>query len=83
MAFERIDRTVDVRGQLCPYPLIEIKLALKRLAQGQVLEVLTDYEPAVTTTVPAFCEKTGDSFEVVEIKRKNWRVLIQKGTRSI
>lgn len=78
MAFEKTDHTLDVRGQICPYPLIEIREALRKLAQGQVLEVLTDYEPTVKTTVPAFCEKKGYPFKTVEVERKVWRVVIEK-----
>ena len=80
MALEKIDHTLDVRGELCPYPLIEIKVALKRLERGQVLEVLTDYEPTAKTTVPAFCAKTGYPFELTEAERNLWRVVIQKNT---
>ena len=82
MDMAKADRTIDVQGQICPYPAIEIKLALKRLAEGQALEVLTDYEPTVRTTVPALCERAGYPFEVTEIRRNAWRVLIRKGRRS-
>jgi tRNA 2-thiouridine synthesizing protein A len=80
MNIEKTDRSVDVRGQLCPYPVIEMKLALKRLGDGQVLEVLTDYEPTVRTTVPAFCERANYPFTINELERKTWQVLIQKHT---
>ncbi len=78
---DKVDRTVDVRGHICPYPLIELKVALKGIEPGMVLAVLTDSEPTVRTTVPAFCKKTGHSFEVNEVDRKFWRVLIKKSAR--
>lgn len=78
MAVDRIDRTIDVQGQICPYPFVEIKNALRELEQGQVLEVLTDYEPTVKTTIPSLCERKGHLFEVVETNGKAWRVFICK-----
>ena len=79
MSLENADRSIDVRGEICPYPTIRIKETLKKLTPGQVLEVLTDYEPAVRITVPGFCFQAGHGFEVVELDRKSWRVRIRKG----
>jgi len=70
---------IDVRGQICPYPLIGIKEAMKKLAAGQVLAVRTDYEPTVHTTIPSFCEKKGYPFEIRESEKNSWLALIQKG----
>ncbi len=81
MNLEKAARLVDVRGQICPYPLIEIKQGMKNLAEGQVLEIVTDYEAAVMTTIPAFCEKTGYLYELNQAGNKTWRVLIVKSTR--
>jgi tRNA 2-thiouridine synthesizing protein A len=78
MILAKADSTLDVRGQICPYPLIMIKEALKKLTPGQVLEVETDYEPTVSTSIPAFCEKKGYAFEVREVGKKVWKALIQK-----
>ncbi len=83
MALDRPDVTLDVRGNICPYPLIEIKRALTRLQDAQLLEVLTDSEPTVRTTVPAFCERAGHHFTVTETGRQEWRVLIRRGARSM
>jgi TusA-related sulfurtransferase len=78
MVVDRIDRTIDVQGQICPYPFVEIKKALKELEQGQVLEVLTDYEPTVKTTIPSLCERMGHFFKVATTNGKTWRVFINK-----
>ena len=78
MAVDRIDRTIDVQGQICPYPFVEIKKALKELKQGQVLEVLTDYELTVKTTIPSLCERNGYLFKSAKTNGKTWRVFIYK-----
>jgi len=76
--FAKSDQTVDIRGQICPYTLIETRDAMKKLTKGQVLEVLCDYEPAAKTTIPGFCEKKAYQFEIIETAPGQWRILIQK-----
>jgi tRNA 2-thiouridine synthesizing protein A len=38
---------IDVRGEICPYPLKKTLEALERLAPGEELEVLTDHPPSL------------------------------------
>ncbi len=78
MAPTKADKQVDIRGQVCPYTLIETRDALKELSKGQVLQVVCDYEPAVETTIPNFCEKKGYPLETVEEKENFWRLSIRK-----
>lgn len=72
------DKTIDIKGLICPYTLIETREALKGIERGQVLEVLCDYEPAAQTTIPNFCQKKGYPLEVVGIGPGRWRLLIHK-----
>ncbi|MFQ5974860.1 MAG: sulfurtransferase TusA family protein [Candidatus Hydrothermarchaeales archaeon] len=39
--------TLDERGKICPYPLMETRDKLKEMAEGELLEVLVDHPPAV------------------------------------
>ncbi|MBI4316889.1 MAG: sulfurtransferase TusA family protein [Chloroflexi bacterium] len=75
---DSVAHTVDIRGQICPYTLIETRDALKNLVTGQVLEVLCDYEPAACTTIPNFCDKKGYSLETVVDDASSWRLYIKK-----
>lgn len=74
----KVAKTVDIRGQICPYTLIETRDALKGLEQGQVLEVVCDYEPAAKTTIPNFCSKKGYPLETIEEATGLWRLYIEK-----
>ncbi len=55
-----------------------IKKALAEIDPGQVLEVESDYEPTVRTTIPALCEKRGYPVEIHAAGKQAWRVLIRK-----
>jgi TusA-related sulfurtransferase len=71
-------RQLDVRGLICPYPLMEARDALKQLETGQVLEVVSDFEAAAKGTIPFFCRKKGYPIETVEEGPSLWRLYIQK-----
>ena len=78
MGGDKQDRTVDIRGKICPYTILETRNTLKEMSTGQVLEVLCDYEPAAKTTIPNFCMKKGYPLEVIEEGSSLWRLRIEK-----
>lgn len=77
-----IEKTIDIRGQICPYTLIETRDALKTIGIGQVLEVLCDYQPAARETIPRMCTKKGYPFEVTEEGERLWKILIEKAEQA-
>ena len=56
------DETLDVRGLMCPLPVLKARKALKRLAPGATLAVLAT-DPASVIDFKHFCETT--SFELL------------------
>ena len=50
--------TLDVLGQLCPWPLVLTKQALKAVLCGAELCVLTD-DPLAELDIRALCERDG------------------------
>ncbi len=40
----KIAKTVDVRGQICPYPIIETRKTIKELTTGDVFEVFAAFQ---------------------------------------
>ena len=36
-------KTLDVQGKICPYPDMDTMTTLKKMAKGEILEVLLDY----------------------------------------
>jgi tRNA 2-thiouridine synthesizing protein A len=58
-----ITRTLDVRGQSCPLPIVRASQAIKDLAVGETLEVLAT-DPGSVPDFKAWSIQTGN--EVVE-----------------
>lgn len=74
----KIDGVVDITGKICPYTVMEVRDALKGIETGQVLEVITDYKPAATESIPNFCQKKKYPVEVIENSDATFRLLIKK-----
>lgn len=73
----KADRTIDIRGEVCPYTFVKSKLALEELESGQILEIILDHDPAVEN-VPRSME--ADGHKVLSVKRvgKDWQILVRK-----
>jgi len=78
MAKYKVNRKIDIRGEVCPYTFVKSKLAIEDLKSGQILEVIVDHAPA-TENVPRSLGNEGHKvLEVVKIGEHEWRILIQK-----
>lgn len=74
--------TLDVRGEICPYPLTMTKKAISGLAPGERLEVLLDYPPSLET-IPRWAERQGHRvLSVEESGPAEWRIVLEKGDSS-
>jgi len=74
----KVDKKLDIRGEVCPYTLVKSKLAVEDLEVGQVVEILLDY-PEAAVSVPKAMTNYGNSvLNVEKINPKEWRILIRK-----
>jgi TusA-related sulfurtransferase len=71
--------TLDTRGMVCPYPMIETRKLSERLGQSDVAEVLTDIEATAKTSIPLVCESLGLDYIVVK-EDIFWRIKIARKT---
>ena len=72
------DRSIDIRGQVCPYTFVRSKLAIEKMNIGEVLEIILDHRPAVDN-VPKSMESEGQKvLQVAQINEKEWRILVRK-----
>lgn len=70
-------KTLDVCGMICPYPDMDTMATLKKMAQGEVLEVLLDY-PLSVERIPRNLARQGHKLLGVEqIDGPKHRMLIE------
>ena len=69
---------LDVRGEICPYPMMKAVEAIKKLDADQTtLEVLTDHAPALTT-IPWEAAKLGFEADIDETGSPEWRITLHR-----
>jgi len=79
---KRITKQIDVRGLVCPYPIIETRKALKEIQVGEHLEVVTDNPPTANETMPQLCKLKRMKYERVETQPGVWRFVIEKSEHA-
>ncbi|MDH5752549.1 MAG: sulfurtransferase TusA family protein [Deltaproteobacteria bacterium] len=61
---------LDCRGYCCPIPILKTMQAVKKLVEGQVLELISS-DPSSQKDLPAWCENSGvELIEAVEIEQE-------------
>ena len=68
---------IDVRGEICPYPMMKTAEALKELDGEESLEVLTDHAPALGT-IPWEAAKNGYATTIEGAADSEWRLTLRK-----
>jgi TusA-related sulfurtransferase len=70
-------KTLDVRGEICPYPDVNTMTTLKQMNKGEILEILVDY-PMSVERIPRSAKKSGHKVLAVErVDGPNHRILIE------
>lgn len=67
--------TLDVRGEICPEPLYQAMEAMQGAAEGQQIELLTDFPPAVLVVTSA-AVREGWDVHVQRTALREWRLLL-------
>jgi len=71
---------LDVRGEICPYPVKKILEALDRLPAGEELEILSDHPPSLEI-VRAMADQRGFTMRVEDAGPAEWRIILAKEGR--
>lgn len=66
---------LDVRGEICPYPMLKAMEAMGRLPEGERLVVITDHAPALES-IPTQAKRRGFSVKIEQIGSPEWRITI-------
>ena len=77
MADVKPDQVLDLKGLLCPMPVVKLSVAVKKLATGQVIEgIATD--PGVMADIPAWCRTTGNELVTLEKLDKQFHFVVRR-----
>ena len=68
---------VDCKGETCPVPLVETRKALRKAADGDIVEVIGTH-PASKKEIPMAVKALGLKLLDVEESGKTWKIRIQK-----
>ena len=78
MSEEKVDKYLDIRGEVCPYTLVKSKLAVEDLEIGQVVEIILDY-PEAASSIPKAMENYGNAvLKIDQLGPSEWKILIRK-----
>lgn len=70
--------SLDVTGEICPYPLMLTKQKMGTLASGDQLAVMVDYAKSVED-IPRWAKEEGYSILAVsEVGRTQWEIVLEK-----
>lgn len=56
----KADLTLDLKGLLCPIPVVKMAQAIKTVPVGGIIEA-TATDPGVMADIPAWCRTTGQT----------------------
>lgn len=74
----KIDKTLDIKGQICPYTFVRAKLAIEKMNLGEVLEIVIDHQPA-SVNLPRSMENEGQKIlKIDQSGEKEWRIFVRK-----
>jgi len=68
---------LDLRGEICPYPMLKTNEYLDENVSVKIIEVITDHSPALST-IPPQAIKRGYEVEISEIDSSEWKIILSK-----
>jgi tRNA 2-thiouridine synthesizing protein A len=72
------DKSINIKGLVCPYTFVKAKLAIESLETGQILEILLDSEEA-SRNIPKSMEDHGQQvLKAEKINETDWILQIKK-----
>jgi len=74
----KIDKHLDIRGEVCPYTLVKSKLAVEHIGIGQIIEIILDYPEAADSIPKAMLNYGHSVLKVEKINPKEWVIQVRK-----
>jgi TusA-related sulfurtransferase len=73
----KVDATLDLKGLICPVPILKTSQKIKTMNAEQILEVLATDE-GVKYDFPAWCKSTGHKLISIEEETEIYKIYIKK-----
>lgn len=74
----KVDKSINIKGFVCPITFVKAKLAIEQMEAGEVLEVLLDYELA-SQSIPKSMQEHGHTvLKVEKVNATDWVLRIRK-----
>ncbi len=71
------DQVLDLKGLLCPMPVVKLQLAIKKLMPGAIVEgIATD--PGVMADIPAWSRTSGNELLSIQQQGKEFHFVVKK-----
>ena len=74
----RIDKTVDVKGEVCPFPWVKAKKSLNKLQVGQVLRIVGDHGPALKNIPRNFADEGQTVLNAEPTGEVDWEIVVRR-----
>jgi tRNA 2-thiouridine synthesizing protein A len=71
------DKRIDCLGRFCPLPILETREAVRRMAVGQILELIAD-DPGAEADMRRWSARTGHELLAVDKDGTVLRFLVRK-----
>lgn len=75
---QEFSKSVDTRGEVCPFPWVHARKAMKKIAVGQVLQVLGDHGPALKNIPQNFTDDGQSILRAEATGEVEWEILVRK-----
>lgn len=73
----KVDQVLDLKGLLCPMPVVKLQLAIKKLSPGAIVEgIATD--PGVMADIPAWSRTSGNELLSIQQQGKEYHFVVKK-----
>lgn len=77
MSDQTVAKVLDLKGLLCPMPVIKMAKAIKEIQPGEIIEAYAT-DPGVMADMPAWCRTTGNELVLLEKQDKQFRFVVRR-----
>ena len=68
---------MDLKGLLCPMPVVKLAMAIKSIPVGETIEAYAT-DPGVMADIPAWCRTTGNELVTLEKLEKQFHLVVRR-----